>query len=422
VFSGSVIRKLARSEEVFAEYQVFTAITVQLRGLVDVDVMSEAFDAVLQANPVFDSHLEQGSDGSYHIVADDLLHSGIWVVDSNNGMPSEHLEVKLDQSASLINLRVTLREEGAELTLYVHHSIADGHHLAALLDDLSTRYTNLVSTGDPGPITPRPAPLPMEVVLEQRGIKKLGLSGAERMVPLMYAYDLPPEKPTLVTSPGPPQAIPVSRCRLTKQETADIVAFSRDHGLSLNTVVAAAILLTEWQLRETPHVPIPYFYAVDLRYFVSPPVSATDTTNLVGIGGYLAEIGPDTDVVDLASDITATFRADLANGLIQQSVLHIGTALDAIPPGLPPMVFCTDVSALPSPTLVGTELRDFQSQFYCSSPIRRELNGGFYGCGVHAGRLQIQQNTQLPVPAEKTLEAIRSMLCSLPSEYGWVME
>lgn len=420
MFSGSVVRKLARSEGVFADYHVFTALTVRLRGEIDVEVMSDAFDAVLQAHPVFASHLEQQADGSYNIVTDDLLQPGIWVVDDNDGRGPEDFEVKLDQAVSLINLQVTRREGGAELTLYVHHSVADGHHLAALLGELSFRYTNLEATGDPGPITPRQAPLPMEVVLEQRGIRKLGLSGAERLLPLMYAYDLPPEKPAIVTDPGPPQPVPVSRCRLTKQETTDITTFSRDHGLSLNTLVAAAILLTEWQRRGTPHVPIPYFYPVDLRYFVNPPVSATDTTNLCGVGSYLAEIGPDTDIVDLASDMTATFRADLANGLIQQSVLHIGTALDAIPPGLPPMVFCTDVSALPSPTLVGMELLDFRSQFYCSSPMRREVSGGFYGCGVQAGHLLIQQNTQLPV--QETLEEIRSLLCSLPSDYGWVME
>lgn len=423
MFSGASIRKLARSEEVFAEHEVFTAITVRLLGSVDVDAMSDAFDALVEAHPVFASHLEQAPDGSYYIVADDLFHAGTSVVDNTsnaNGMGSDNPEVKLDQNTSLIHLRVTLSEGGAELTLYAHHSIADGHHLVALLDELSTRYTSLLSTGDPGPISPLPAPHSMEVLLEQRGIKKMGMSGAERFLPLMYTYDLPPEEPALVAKPGPPQSIPVTRRRLTKQETADLVTFSREHGLSLNTLVAAAILVTEWQLRETPHVPIPYFYPVDLRYLVNPPVSATESTNLCGVGTYLAEIGPDTDVVDLASDITATFRADLASGLIQQSALHVGSALQAIPPGLPPIVFCTDISSLPKPTLVGMEVRDFRSQFYCSSPVPREVNGCFYGVGVQAEQLLIQLNTQRQV--DRTLEAIHALLCALPSEYGWVME
>ena len=194
----------------------------------------------------------------------------------------------------------------------------------------------------------------MEAMLVQRGVKKLGLSGVERFMPVMFAYELPASvKPTLVASPGSPQAVPVTRVRLTEQETADLVEFGRENRVSVNTVVAAAILLTEWRFRETPHVPIPYCYPVDLRYFLNPPVNPTESTNLVGVATYLAEIGPDTDIVDLASDIGATFRADLADGLIQQSALNFGVAFEGTPPGLPPLVFCSDVSAFPIRTPAG---------------------------------------------------------------------
>ena len=39
----------------------------------------------------------------------------------------------------------------AELTLYVHHSLADGHHLAELLFELFSRYTDVVCTGERRP-------------------------------------------------------------------------------------------------------------------------------------------------------------------------------------------------------------------------------------------------------------------------------
>ena len=158
MFPGSVIRKLSHSEEVFAQYEVFTSMTVQLRGLVDVDALSEAFDALVEAHPVLASHLEQSPDGGWHLVADDLLHSGIWVVDGNNGTPSGNAGILLDQTVSLFNLRLTLGEGASELTVYLHHSIADGHHGASLLDELFARYTDVVTTGDPGPIIPAPAP------------------------------------------------------------------------------------------------------------------------------------------------------------------------------------------------------------------------------------------------------------------------
>ena len=417
MFPGSVIRKLSRSEEVFAQYEVFTSMTVQLRGDVDADALSDAFDALVEAHPVLASHLEPGADGGWHLVADDLLHSGIWVVDGNNGAPSDNDGPRLNQAVALVNLRLLLGKGSSELTVYLHHSIADGHHGAGLLTELFTRYTEVVNTGDVGPIVPEPAPQPLEVVLEQRGVKRLGLSGIERFMPVMFAYYLPaPTKPTLIASPGSPQAVPVSRVVLTEQETADLVEFCQENRVSVNTVVAGAILLTEWRLRETPHVPIPYCYPVDLRYFLNPPVRPTESTNLVGLATYLAEIGPDTDIVDLATDIGATFRADLADGLIQQSALNFGMAFEGTPAGLPPLVFCTDVSGFPMATPAGVELGAFRGQFFCSITLPLD----FYGCGVQGGQLVIEHHGH--IPAQETLEAIRELLCTVPSDYGWVME
>jgi hypothetical protein len=414
-----MIRKLSHSEEVFAQYEVFTAVTVQLRGRVDPDAMSEAFDALVDAHPILTSHLEQSPGGGWHLVADDMMHSGIRLIDSADGSPSQDTEVRLDQGESLFDVGLALGENSSDLTVYFHHSIADGHHGAGLLDELFGRYTDVVTTGDPGPVNPEPAPAPLEAVLEQRGVKKLGMTGVERFLPVMFAYDLPPSvKPTLVASPGFPQPVPVTRVRLTEQETADLLEFARENRVSVNTVVAAAILMTEWRLRETPHVPIPYVYPVDLRYFLSPPVAPTEATNLVGVATYLAEIGPDTDIVDLATDIGATFRSDIADGIVQQSGLNFGVAFEGTPAGLPPLVFCTDVSALPSVRMpADIQLEAFRGQFYCSITIPLD----FYGCGMSGDHLVIENHGHSP-QRKDSLEAIRELLCTVPSDYGWAVE
>lgn len=415
MFSGSVIRKLSRSEEVFAQYEVFTAVTVELRGRVDADALSEAFDALVDAHPILASHLEQSPDGGWNLVADDMLHSGIVVQERADDVR----EITLDQTQTLLNLRLTLHDDASELTIFLHHSIADGHHGAGLFDELFSRYTDVVTTGDPGPVNPQPAPQPLEVVLEQRGVKKLGMTGVERFLPVMFAYDLPPSvKPTLVATPGLPQPVPVTRVRLSAQETADLVEFAHENRVSVNTVVAAAILMTEWRLRETPHVPIPYVYPVDLRYFLSPPVAPTEATNLVGVATYLAEIGPDTDIVDLATDIGATFRSDIADGVVQQSGLNFGVAFEGTPAGLPPLVFCTDVSALPDVRMpAGIELEGFRGQFYCSITVPLD----FYGCGMSGDHLVIENHGHSR-QRKDSLDAIREMLCTAPSDYGWAVE
>lgn len=420
MFSGTVIRKLSHSEEVFALYEVFTAVTVHLRGRVDADALGEAFDAVVDAHPILASHLEPSPDGGWSLVADDMMHEGIWVADPvRSGSAPDTREIRLDQGTSLFNVRLTVHDDSSDVTIYLHHSIGDGHHGAGVFDELFSRYTDVVTTGDPGPVVAQPAPQSLEAVLEQRKVKKLGMTGMERFMPVMHAYDLPAVvKPQRIASPGRPKPVPVTQVRLTEQETADLVEFGRENRVSVNTLVAAAILLTEWRMRETPHVPIPYVYPVDLRYFLSPPVAPTEATNLVGVATYLAEIGPDTDIVDLAADIGATFRSDVADGVIQQSVLNFGVAFEGTPAGMPPLVFCTDVSALPSVRMpAGIELDGFSGQFYCAITIPLD----FYGCGLSGENLVLENHGHAP-QRKDSLVAIRELLCSAPSDYGWDVE
>ena len=107
-----------------------------------------------------------------------------------------------------------------------------------------------------------------------------------------------------------PQARPVSIARhavLADGETRDLMALCQDNRVSLSTAVSAAILLAEWQIQETPSIPIPYVSPEDLRCLLSPPVAATASTNPLGVAAYLAEIDSDTDIVELAGDIAQNF-------------------------------------------------------------------------------------------------------------------
>lgn len=418
MFSGSVIRKLAHSEEVFAANETYFALTVEISGDVDVDAVSDAFDAVLQSHPIFAGHLEKADNGRHLIVAEDLMHPGIWVVDDRTS-ESALAGMQLDQSQSLLNLRLKLGGELSELTLYAHHSLADAHHVFGLLEEFFNRYTDAVATGDAGPVIPQPAPEPLEALLEQRGVAKQQRSGLERFFPAAFAYDLPPvQKPPIALNPDSVQLIPTARIRFTQEETSGVIEFGLANQLSLNSVVAAAILLTEWELRNTPHLPIPYVYPVDVRYLLTPPVSTTGSTLPLGLASYLAEIGPDTELVDVARGIVDAFRADLADGLIQQSTLHFSLQYEGTLPGLPPFVMCTNAGEIPAVRLPeGVEIVDFYSELHF--PTRAPVD--IYSCGTFADRLFIEHHAHLP-GREKSLDEIYSKLCSLSEEDSWVME
>jgi hypothetical protein len=420
-FPTSVVRPLSRSEEMFADMHNYMGLATHVTGPVDVDAVSDAFDALLQAHPILNAHLERRSDGRHQFVVDDLLHPGIEVLESAEGSSTAVTDVRspLDQYASLINLSVRRTDRGAELCLRVHHSLADAHHQFALVHRFFSYYTDLVCTGGLSDQTVNPAPQPLEALLAERGIQKQRRSGFERFMPAMFAYDLPPSRRADTgAAPANPVAVPVARCWLTERETRDVTALCEQNRISLSSVVSAAILLAEWQFRGTPNIPIPYVYPVDLRYLLSPPVAATESTNPLGVATYLAEVEGETDIVELAGDIAQTFRTDLSDGVIAQSLLHFSPQYIGNPPGLPDVVMCTDGGPAPAMhTPANLVIDGVHGEMWMTASAGVDI----YCTGIFLDRLWIEHYSHAPAP-ETTVEGIHAVLCSAPSQYGWVME
>jgi hypothetical protein len=416
VFPTSVIRKLANSEEMMAATQNFVGFGAHLKGPIDIDALSAAFDALLEAHPVLAGHLEQDPDGHHQFVTDDLVPPGIDVVELDDPA-DEGPPLHFDQSESLVHLRLTIRDGQAQPTLYVHHALADGHHMFSLIEELFSYYTDLVCTRSIGALTVQPMPESIEAVLAERGIHKQQRSGIERFLPAMFAYDLPPTRRAGTdVKPESPVRVPMVWCRLSERETNDLVAFGRANRLGLNAVLSAVLLMAEWQLRGRSNIPVPYIYPVDLRYVLSPPVSATGCTNPVGLATYLAEIDRKTTVADLARDIAETFRADLADGVIQQSRLHFSPQYVGNPPGLPDVVMFADNGVVPPVrTPPGLEVTATHGEFYFTVSAGIDM----YASKVFAGQLMIEYHSHGPAP-ERSIEAVRSLLCAIAEQHAGV--
>ncbi|HET9875177.1 MAG TPA: acyltransferase [Mycobacterium sp.] len=414
MFPTSVIRKLANSEEMLAETHHFVGLAAHLKGPVDIDALSRAFDALLEAHPILAAHLEECADGRHQFVTDDLLPPGIDVVELDDpaaDSPPPHF----DQNESLVHLRVTVRDGQPQPTLYVHHALADGHHMYNLVEELLSFYTDLVRTGSIGTVTVQPAPESIEAVLADRGIHKQKRSGIERFMPAMFAYDLPPSRRTgSGVKPASPVRVPMASCRLSEHETDQVVEFGRAHDLTLHGVLSAALLMAEWQLRGRSNIPIPYIYTVDLRYFLSPPVSATGCTNPIGLAVYLAELDRNTTVVDLARNVAETFQADLSDGLIQQSRLHFSPQYGGNAPGLPDIVLFSNNGLVPPVrTPPGVEVTATHGEMYFAVSAGIDI----YFTQIFAGRLNIEYHSHGPAP-DKSVEAFRSVLCAIAEQHA----
>lgn len=415
MFGSTPIRYLSPSEEFYATAENFIGLVVTLRGPVDAGAMAEAFEMLLRAHPAHSGHLEKGADGRHQIMVDDYEHEGMWLekpgADADGRQP--------DQSVALLNLRLKPGQESSELTLYTHHALADGHHQFALLEKLFGWYTDIVAGAGVGRVKAEPIPVALEDVLAQRGIEKLARFGLERFLPAIFAYELPASKRNAGRVGPQSVRVPSASCRLSRQETQDLAGICADQRISVNALVAAAILMAEWTIRQTPHLPIPYIYPVDLRFFLTPPVGATEATNPVGMAMYLAQISPGTSIIELARDIVEAFRADLADGVIAQSFLHFGTEYQGNPPGLPDVVMATDGGELPplrTPPDLAVEQYDLEVRFTSTS-----AGVDMYSIGTYDGRLLVSYNSHGP-DLDRYVAEIHKLLVGVPAKYGRVTE
>jgi hypothetical protein len=410
VFGSTPIRYLSPSEEFYAKSESFISLTVTLRGPVDVGAMAEAFEMLLRAHPAHAGHLERGADGRHQLMVGEFEHEGMWL-EKIGDTATERLP---NQSEAMVNVRLGLGEERSELTLYTCHALSDAHHSFALLEKLFGWYTDIVTGAGVGPVKPEPVPESLEAVLAERGIVKLQRFGLERYLPAMFAYELPPSRRN--TERVGPQSIlvPSATCRLSREETQALVDICADRRVSLNSLTAASILMAEWKIRNTPHLPIPYIYPVDLRFRLTPPVGATEATNPVGMAMYLAEIRSGTDILDLARDIVDAFRADMAAGVIQQSFLHFGLEYQGNPPGLPDVVMATDGGKLP-PLRTPPDL--VVEQYHLGLLFASTSAGvDMYSVGTFDGRLMVVYNSNGPEP-ERYVAEVHKILADVPSRY-----
>ena len=263
-------------------------------------------------------------------------------------------------------------------------------------------------------MTAQPAPESIETVLADRGIQKGPRSGIERFMPALFAYDLPPSRRgDTGVKPASPVRVPMVSCRLSESQTHAIVELCRAEKLGLNAVLSAAILIAEWQVRGRLNIPVPFIYTVDLRYFLSPPVSATGCTNPVG----LAPTSPRSTTRPRWSSLPATspqHSGDLDDGVIQQSRLHFSPQYVGNAPGMPDVVLLSDNGLVPPVrTPPGVDVTATHGELYFAVSAGIEI----YFTQIYAEQLNVEYHSHGPEP-EKSIEAIRSLLCAVAEQHA----
>ncbi|MEU4252579.1 acyltransferase [Amycolatopsis sp. NPDC026612] len=369
---AGVLRALAPSEKIHAVKESYIGYTVRAAGRLDPAALTTAFEAVYRAYPHLSARVEFTGDGVVLAESEDsAVRPEVRFTDGDPGKPLAGLEV--DQHRSLSALNVVRDGDEASVCLAIQHSIADAHHATAILSTLWSCYTDVVA-GVPLDLPRHPYPRSLEDLLAERGIHANAPAG-ELPVP---------------ASPPDPVVRHVVQHRLTEAETAALADLGHREGVTINGLVSGVILQAEAEIRGMPPTELVYRYSVNLRSRLTPPVGATEGTNVLGGVGFKATGGIEHDVVAIGRAIGAQLRAGLADGSVQRSILDMFSRPAAVKPWDPSLALAV-VSIMnwgvipPMRTPDGLRLTNLHS----ASRMRDTIALGGYVMSSFGGRVGI---------------------------------
>ncbi|MFB7723957.1 hypothetical protein [Nocardia sp. NPDC056100] len=412
------VRSLAPSELVFAMAGAYIGYRLRVRGELDIPALSVAFAGLRRRYPVLSAVLEP-EDRGYAIVAGPGPLPGIVV--SSGDIDAPIPGVCGDQSRALSGLHVAHDGDRAAVTLFTHHSVADGYHSLELLADLWSLYTAAVS-GEAVDLTPRDYPESLEQVLADRGIVKADNPIAE--VPsAATAVAEPSGPPARVSDAMRMYTIAAARVRLDAETTSGLLARARKYETTLNGVVSAVILRVEAEMNGVAGERLAYTYAVDLRNRIAPPVPKPAATNPLGFASFVPA-GDLGDTATVARAVTEELRKGLENGEIHQAGLRFfdtmttAVAQFALVPESqrPVIVISSNWGVVPTPRVPGLEFEDFSSVMFepRTDPDAPVAPPGTYVLSTFGDRLSIELRSPFPLEAARQrIAAIESGLRAL---------
>lgn len=411
--AATVIRPLAPSEQIFAFSEVFVGYCTRVSGRLDLGALAVAFETLVTAHPILGAQLAPTEPAAHTLVTAGPPETVLTVAD---GDPEFLLTgAEPDQRRALGTVHVVRSGNTAGVTLLVHHSIADATHALNLLEQLWACYTTAAAGHTPHLPAARP-PQPVEDLLATRGVFRRPVPGWTE--PPRSAPPLPAGNALGAGDTVYPPLI-TTRCRLTREQTGALVACGHRIGVTVHSLVAAALLLTESEARQLPVGDLLCSYSVDLRRRVTPPIGPTEGTNVLGFAGYRPGPGTEPTLPALAHGVCRALRAGLASGYVQQTPLQLPDTLAAPPANPFDTVMTTNWGRLPRLNVPRLRIGDFRTTMIAKpDPTGRrppQAGGGTSIISTYDDRLSIEihhppEFTPVQLPRIERLSALLTRL------------
>jgi acetyltransferase len=368
-------RALSPTERIHAGKETYIGYTVRAAGRLDPDALATAYEAVCRSYPQLSARIEDGADGP--VLTESDARPQVVVRDGDLDQPMTGLEV--DQRRSLSTLGVVRDGDEASVCLAIQHSVADAHHATEVLAALWSCYTDVVD-GVPVDLPRHPLPRSLEDLLAERGIH-----------PTAPAPAAAPAPPRPAAPPPAPVVRHVVQHRLSAEQTTALTERAHRERVTINGLLSGVILLAEAEIRDLPPADLVYRYTVNLRSRLTPPVGATEGTNVLGGVGFRVTGATPPDAVAIGRAVGEQLRAGLADGSIQRSLLDMLSRPTPEAKPWDPSLAVAVVSMMnwgilpPMRTPRGLRLTNFHS----ASRIREVVALGGYVVNTFDGRIGI---------------------------------
>lgn len=323
-------RALCPVESLYVGQRSRAVLSCSLRGRVDVEALSAAFDAMTRENPTLRSRIvEEGSGYALRLLDEDERPRLVTRTGDEDEAYAAELNNPLPVGGPLSRAVLVSAPDGRShlFVLVVDHTVTDGHSSIALHNALWDRYRALVDA-EPGaeasesgmPRWPRPVSRLLPAADDADTAKYLDgrVEETRRHSVELVPYDVRRASATgQAADEGAPVDGHIEVCRLTLDTglTTRLRRTARSRGVSVHALIAATLLATaRRRLDGDGPRTLGCLSPVDLRSRLSPPLPASDMVPAVTTHLQTLDVSETSDPLDLARTVHARLSDFIARG------------------------------------------------------------------------------------------------------------
>lgn len=269
----------------------------ECEGIVDPVLLARAIDLLCVQHPVLLGRIRPDQDG-HLLSADPSRRLKLVVREGGKQELLEEIHRPWDSRYQVAQPILVRGVRSSFVAIRLDHAIADGSFRMGLFTDLWGLYSKLTAGSEPQVEPGTTLPLSPVAVLEERLPDKDFPPPTEQSKPPVFRHRLLEKRVRLDTAPS-----------------QRLVAAAKAQGTSVHALICGAIMVAHRDLWPRPgEIPMMCWAPVNIRTRATPPVGATETTNLTLIHEAVLSIRRHADPITVGREIKTLLNREIESG------------------------------------------------------------------------------------------------------------